>query len=70
MHETVRVPFLYALGQDVRWAKRPDVCWRVIERHYYEGVVSRYILYRLRAANDTEAAMAYQPDVTPAEDHT
>jgi hypothetical protein len=67
MSETVAVTFLYALGQQVRWAERPAHVWRVLERHYREGTVSRYIRYRLMAVGDPEDAMAYEPDLLPLE---
>jgi hypothetical protein len=68
MPETVHVTFLFALGQQVRWAERPAHVWRVIERHSREGTVSRYIRYRLMAVGNTEDAMAYEPDLLPEED--
>ena len=65
MAETVPVTFRYELGQRVRWAEQPEGRWRVIERHYREGTFSTYIRYRLRRVNDTEDAMAYEPDLDP-----
>ena len=66
MPDTVRIDFLFPLGTLVRWAEEPDVRWRVIERFYREGVVSRYVRYRLQAG--TQDRMAYEIDLEPWED--
>ncbi len=69
MPDTVRVMFLYAIGQQVRHADSPRV-YLIVERAYTEReVLGPYITYRLARAGvvlDT----AYEPDLLPVEEDT
>jgi hypothetical protein len=66
--DDVRVTFLFALGQRVRWRGEPDARWRVIERSYREDVVRRDVRYLLQSLSDRDRVTVYEPDLSPEED--
>lgn len=71
MADTVRVTFLFAIGQRVHWVGGTHGAWLIVSRHYREGTVSRHVEYGMVAvykSQPLETVTAYEPDLEPLED--